>query len=183
MSSFGCKLQLKNEIVTFDSWFESAEKMVSFLKEYFVNDDSKEHYLIDDAETAQVRKQKKGEFKLEPCRKYHVIAVDSDGTFSKSLFFRDVRIESLFHSGDVDEQRVDEFDVDDEYDCEEAFALNHDIVFELVKPGTYAGMRSATNAIETFFIAEVQNKGIIKENLTNENGHHILSGEQCLEIV
>ena len=37
--------------------------------------------------------------------------------------------------------------------------------------------------LRVFFIAEVQNKGIIKENLTNENGHHILSGEQCLEIV
>ena len=98
MSSFGCKLQLKNEIVTFDSWFESAEKMVSFLKEYFVNDDSKEHYLIDDAETAQVCKQNRGEFKLEPCRKHDVIAVDSDDTFPKSLFFRDVRIQSLFHS-------------------------------------------------------------------------------------
>ena len=56
MSSFGYKLQLKKEIVTFDSWFESAEKIVSFLKEYFVNDDSKEHNLIDDAETAQVHK-------------------------------------------------------------------------------------------------------------------------------
>ena len=77
MSSFGCKLQLKNKIVTFDSWFESAEKRVSFLKKYFVNDDIKEHYLIDDAETAQVRKQKNGEFNLEPCRKYHWNAVDS----------------------------------------------------------------------------------------------------------
>ena len=52
ISSFRCKLQLQNEIVTFDSWFQSAEKIVSFLKEYFVNDDSKEHYLIDDAERA-----------------------------------------------------------------------------------------------------------------------------------
>ena len=112
-----------------------------------------------------------------------MIAVDSDGTFSKSLFFRDVRIESIFHSGHLDEQRVDEFDVDDEYDGEEAFALNHDMMFELVKPGTYAGMRSPINAIESFFIAEVQNKGIAEENLTNENGHHILSGEQCFEIV
>ena len=103
MSSFRCKLQLMNEILTFDSWFESAEKMVSLLKEYFVNDDSKEH-LIDGAETAQVRKQKRGDFNLEPCRKHHVIVVNSDDTFSKSLFFRDVRIESLFHSGDVDEQ-------------------------------------------------------------------------------
>ena len=98
MSSFGCKLQLKNEIVTFGSWFESAEKMVRFLKEYFINGDSKEHYLIDDAETAQVHKQNRGEFRLEPCRKYHVIAVDSDDTFPESLFFRDVRIQSLFHS-------------------------------------------------------------------------------------
>ena len=99
------------------------------------------------------------------------------------MFFRDVRIESLFHSGHLDEQRVDEFDVDDEYDCEEAFALNHDTIFELVKPETYAGMRSPTNAIESFFIAEVQNKGIARENLNDENGSHILFGEQSLEIV
>ena len=116
--------------------------------------------------------------RLEPCRRYHVIVVDSDGTFSKSLFFRDVRIGSFFHSDDVDEQRVDEFDFEDEYYCEEAFALNHDTVFELVERGTYVGMRSPTNAIESFFIAEVQNKGIAQENLTDENGRHILSGEQ-----
>ena len=85
MSSFGCKLQLKNEIVNFDSWFESAEKMVSFLKEYFVNDDSKEH-LIGDAETAQVRKQKNGEFKLEPCRKYHVILLTVMPLFQSHCF-------------------------------------------------------------------------------------------------
>ena len=45
-----------------------------------------------------------------------MIAVDSDDTFSKSWFFGDVQIESLFRSDDVDEQRVDEFNVDDEYD-------------------------------------------------------------------
>ena len=56
-------------------------------------------------------------------------------------------------------------------------------MFELVEPGTYVGMRSPANAIESFFIAEVQNKGIAKENLTDENGHHILSGQQYLEIV
>ena len=155
--------------------WECRENGVSFLKEHFVNDDSKEHYLIDDTETAQVRKQKRGDFNLEPCKKYHVIVVDSDDTFSKSLFFRDVRIESLFHSGDADEQRVD-----DEYDYEEAFALNYDTVLE---PGTCVGMRSPTNAIESCFIAHVQNKGIAKENLADENGHHILSEEQYLELV
>ena len=56
-------------------------------------------------------------------------------------------------------------------------------MFELVEPGTYVGMRSPANAIESFFIAEIQNKGIAKENLTDENGHHILPGQQYLEIV
>ena len=51
-------------------------------------------------------------------------------------------------------------------------------MFELVKLGTYVGMRSPINTIESFFITEVQNKGIAKENLTDENGHHILSGER-----
>ena len=45
----------------------------------------------------------------------------------------------------------------------EAFAFNHFTVFELVKPGTYVGMRSPTNAIESFFfIVEVQIKGLLK---------------------
>ena len=45
----------------------------------------------------------------------------------------------------------------------EAFAFNHFTVFELVRPGTYVGMRSPTNAIESFFfIVEVQIKGLRK---------------------
>ena len=42
MSSFGCKQQLRHEIVNNDSWFEDAEEMVQFLKKYFTNDSSKE---------------------------------------------------------------------------------------------------------------------------------------------
>ena len=37
--------------------------------------------------------------------------------------------------------------------------------------------------LRVFFVAEVQNKGIAKENLTDENSHHILSGTQYSEIV
>ena len=55
-------------------------------------------------------------------------------------------------------------------------------MLELVEPGTYVGMKSPTNAIESIFIAEVPNKGITKKNVINKNGHHILSGEKYLEI-
>ena len=53
MSSFGCKSQLRSEIITNDSWFESTEQMVKCLKDYFQSDDSKEHFLVDAAESAR----------------------------------------------------------------------------------------------------------------------------------
>ena len=38
MSSFGCKQQLRHEIVTSDSWFQTAEEMVQFFTQYFSTD-------------------------------------------------------------------------------------------------------------------------------------------------
>ena len=68
MSSFGCKQQLRHEIVTNDAWFANAEQMVQFLTKYFPNDSSKEYYCVDVPETAQIRTKEKGEFILKPCR-------------------------------------------------------------------------------------------------------------------
>ena len=42
-------------------------------------------------------------------------------------------------------------------------------------------MRSQSNAIEPFYIAEVLNKGVA-ENMFDENGHSIMSGEPYLEV-
>ena len=58
MSSFSCKSQLRSEIITNDSWFERAERMVKFLKDYFQSHDSKEYFLVDAAETAKIQKHK-----------------------------------------------------------------------------------------------------------------------------
>ena len=58
MSSYGCKLQLRSDVITNYSWFECAEKLMRFLKDYFQSDDSKDHFLVDATETAKVRKQK-----------------------------------------------------------------------------------------------------------------------------
>ena len=41
MSSFGCKRQLRQEIVTNDSWFQNAEEIVQFLTQSFSTDNSK----------------------------------------------------------------------------------------------------------------------------------------------
>ena len=60
--------------------------------------------------------------------------------------------------------------------------LNLDTVFELVEPGTFVGMRSQSNAIKSFYIAEVLNKGVAENNMSDENGHSIMSGEPYLEV-
>ena len=179
MSSFGCKLQLRHEIITNDSWFPNAKHMVQFLKKYFSGDNSKEYYCVDDADTAQLRTKERGEFVLTPCRQFHVIAVNQNGEFKKVLYFREQDIVSTLYSGDIIyDEEIDHDDKDDE----QAFRLNQDTIFELIDPGTYVGIRSPPNAIEPFYIVEVFSKGIAKEALSDTNGHSINSGEQYAEV-
>ena len=62
------------------------------------------------------------------------------------------------------------------------FRLNEDTVFELLAVGTIVGMRSPTNAIESFFIAEVTNKSVATENICDGYGHCVLAGECYAEV-
>ena len=55
--------------------------------------------------------------------------------------------------GDDDNENQDENDNDD------GFKLHSDTVFELLDPGIYVGLRTPENALETFYIAEVIQKG------------------------
>ena len=159
---------------------------MKFLKDYFKSDDSKEHFLVDAAETAKIRKQKREEFKIDPCRKFHVIWVNSEGSTGKVLFIRDNKIVENICSKDYEIEHDDndnelEYDAD-EYNYEEGFMLNQDTVFELVEPGIIVGTRSPPTAIESFFVAEVMDKGNAENNMIDENGHTIMSAELYLEV-
>ena len=150
--------------------------MVQFLKKYFTNDSSKEHYLIDAAETASIRRKEK-EFVLKPCRIFHVIAVKKHDKFAKILHYRSQDIFSSLFDDVIDIQEI----IDDEQD-EPAFQLNQDTIFELVEPGTFVGISSPPNAIEPFFIVEVFHRGVAQENLFDSNGHSIVSGKDYAEV-
>ena len=89
-------------------WLVSAEQMVKFLKDYFQIHDSKEHFLFDAAETAKIQKQKQGEFKIEPCRKFHVIRVNSEVPFGKVIFLRDNKIVENICSKDYEIEHHDD---------------------------------------------------------------------------
>ena len=133
MSSFGCKQQLHHEIIN-DSWFQNAE-MVRFLQQYFLDDKSKEHHLVDEAENAKVRANERGELEIKPCRKFHVIGVNEDSVFTKKLYFTNPNIISTIFDFNDEDTLNTSADVDDDADKEPAFSLNQDTVFELVEPG------------------------------------------------
>lgn len=59
---------------------------------------------------------------------------------------------------------------------EPAFSLNQVTVFELVEPGTFIWVGSLHNAIEPFFIVEVESKGTATEAVSYANGHTVLCG-------
>ena len=141
LHSFGCKQLLHHEIITNDSWFQNEEEMVRFLQQYFLDDESKEHHLVDEAENAKVRANERGEFEIKPCRKFHVIGVNEDGVFIKKLYFTNPNITStIFDFNDEDTLKNTSADIDDDADEEPAFSLNQDTVFELVEPGTFNRM-------------------------------------------
>ena len=122
---------------------------------------------------------------LKPCRIYHRIGVDKDGKFAKLQYFTDVNaFENLFKEAEPSlDEILDEFE-DEEYNAhnESSFQLYHDTVFELVEPGTYVGLRTALNALEIFYVAEVCSKSIATQDMCDDNGHYIMAGEKYFEI-
>ena len=61
-------------------------------------------------------------------------------------------------------------------------SYNHDVIFELAEPGTFIGLRSPSNSIEQFFLAEVMIKDPADENIEDKYGHCILAGEPYFEV-
>ena len=75
-------------------------------------------------------------------------------------------------------QDIDILDEIADYEIE----INQDTLFELVEPGTYNGLRSPSNAIGPFFVAEVNNQGKANESISDSFGHNILAGEKFAKV-
>ena len=70
MAWFGCKQPLKKDIITNDSWFDTAGEMTVFLKSHFDGNNSKEYYCIEPNITAEKRSTQQEERILKPCIVY-----------------------------------------------------------------------------------------------------------------
>ena len=109
--------------------------MVLFLKDYFETkgDDSKEYSHTNEEKTSKILAKKQGEHVLKPCRYYHLIAVDSDGNFSKVLYFRKVDFSELSHgSGKSFDPVSEDIFSNDFYELD--LPVHHeDTIFELTE--------------------------------------------------
>ena len=136
-------------------------------------------------QTQQIRIIKQGEHVLKPCRSYNIIAVHKFGNF-KLFDFKDIEPKKLGIHNECSavELTSDIFiDEDDSIGNEdEAFCLNHDTIYELAEPGTFIGPRSPSNALESFFVAEVKSKNAADDDLIDKYGHSILKDENYLEV-
>ena len=66
--------------------------MVDFLKSYFQSDDNKEYHLVDEVTLENKREKERDTHILEPCRKFQLITVSSEGQFHIELYLRDLEI-------------------------------------------------------------------------------------------
>ena len=178
MSSFGCKQPLKQDIIINDTWYDSAENMVAFLKGHFEGDTSKYYQVIDEESNAKMRSEKQDAHIIKGCRKFCVIAVDQDGNFVKRLYlFKDDENEPTANGGGEDDANDDEL-----YIFGECWALHSDTVFEVVEPTTFVALRSRQNAMEPFYIVEVTSKGEADRNMMDGLGHSVLCGEKYVGV-
>ena len=136
--------------------------------------------VVDSAKLAAQHKLDQTEHVIRPRRKFNLIAVNNQGMFDKVLYFEDSDILSrLFISTNLTVGLAID---DNDDDNMQHFVLNKSTVYELLEPGTYVGVRSPQNAIEPFFVVEVLSKGTAEEDISDENGHSIMSGEQYAEV-
>ena len=152
MSSFGCNQPIANAIITEGKWFQNAFEIVSYLKEHFSNDPSKEHHQIDGASLAECRKLEVNEHILKPCQKFYLIVINSSGSVKKKLYYYTGPnvLDNIIHTDEAEEENYEDYD--QEYTI--AYSLHQNTVFELLELGTFVALRSPPNAIEPFFIAQ-----------------------------
>ena len=135
MSSFGCKGPLRMAIKANDAWFSCAAAMVDYLADYFEDDQTKEHYLVDPSVTAKQRRNKNKELKMNGNRKLRLIVVNKEGEFATHENFQNgYDILNLdFKTDDFVASTTDNVDKDDDHadSYHDIGAVDSGILYEL----------------------------------------------------
>ena len=187
MSSFGCKKILRDAIVSEDVWFHNASEMTDFLKCNNSGPTTKEYYFIDEAETAKLRRKKKQDLKRAGCMSFCMMAVNSQGQWMvrDNLDINDEKLVNMkFDEPEemYDINTIEYHDIFDEEDVVASMAPIPDevclpIIYEMIEPGTFVGIRSGEVTMEEFYVAEVVFKKVADDYVSDNHGHRIGKGQ------
>jgi hypothetical protein len=186
MSSFGCKKLLKDTILREDVWFKDAKEMTEHLIKETAGHGNKEYYFVDEVETAKRRRKKAMELKREGCMSFCLMAVNSEGQWMvrQHLDIDDDNIVNM--TFDDPEYLYDINNIEyEEYDDDEDIVKNmvpipdeqcFPVIFEMVEPKTFIGLRSDSESLEEFYIVEVVYKRVAEDYEKDDHGHVISKG-------
>ena len=117
---------------------------------------------------------------IKSSRKFHLIVVNSSGSFKKTLYYTEPNVlDNIFDTDEVEEENYE----DDDQEYTNVYSLYQNMVFKLLEPGTFVSLHSSPNATEPFFIAQILWKGLAEKNMIDEFGHSLLAGEMYAEVI
>ena len=162
MSSFGCKSPLRQMVINHDKWYDTAAEMKMALEEDFKNG-SGNTYRVVEADKLKIERRRRKESKIPGCKKMHLICVDVNGLFTTKNVLH-VNDKSLFTFNFEDEDLlVDDCESDDdsgEGEINDDSALDKNVVYDIIEPETYIGLRCPPESMELLYVVEVLEKGV-----------------------
>ena len=176
---------MRKEIVTRDVWFKNAKEMHTFLDEHFKDDPSKEYVIIDEEETAELRKKGREERKVNGCKGSHVMSFFPDGTSIKIWktlkdFMQGTEADSYDTVDGGDTVEGDE-DVDDTEEVVWCESIETTDMYNLIDVGSFVAIRATSKSVELFHLMKVIEKGIAENNISDSSMEHcVLKGEPYL---
>ena len=120
--------------------------------------------MVEPSKNSDLRKNEIDWHKTKSSRKCHIVSVNKSRRSFSSLYFRDSNASKMIFLGES-MNHVQDIDIPEKI-ADDKIETNQDTLFEL---GPYISLRLASNEIEPFYLAEVNDQGI-----TNEKKNKIL---------
>ena len=177
MAWFGCKGPMHKRILTSDKWFKNVPEMYDFLTDHFKDDAQKEYILIDEKDTAEMRKKGRESRPSPGCRDSHVISFFPDGKSVK--MWRTIK--DFMNDEEMEMEDVVEEEVEEEVELEWTESIESMDRFELIDVGSFIAIKAEPGHPEFFHLMKVLEKGIATNHISDSSKEHcVLKGEPYL---
>ena len=180
MSRFGVKSVLRGAIVTDNFMYNTADELVSFLKETFKDDQHKHYKFLPSDLIEECRKEKGEGIFIKGCKKTRMISLflNNEWQISRHLCHCKFCMVGEFKMclKDIDYDTLeDETDMLDETDDVESE------MFTFIESNSFVALYSASNSLELFYILKVTEKDVAEDDIIDIYGHIIQEGSNYIK--